>query len=74
MKVDKHIYATQAENALHLTDRGWQQALCAGRALKDLIADEPTRPAHAATGICPTAGGAAARMAAVGRCERVDAV
>ena len=38
--VDKEIYKTVADNALHLTESGWKQALCAGRAMKEIIGDE----------------------------------
>merc|ERR1719488_430584 len=40
--VDKSIYATTPDHALHLTERGWIQAQCAGRELRSIIGDEPT--------------------------------
>ncbi|CAE8611907.1 unnamed protein product [Polarella glacialis] len=41
--VNSQIYESEADSLLHLTDQGWQQAMCAGRALKEEIGDEPVR-------------------------------
>merc|ERR1711934_804722 len=38
--VDHAIYRTSPDNALHLTEKGWEQALCAGRELKAIIGEE----------------------------------
>jgi len=38
--VDHTIYRTVADNALHLTEAGWKQALSAGRAMRDIVGDE----------------------------------
>ena len=40
--VDHTIYASVADNALHLTEKGWMQALSAGRALKEIVGEEQT--------------------------------
>eukprot|EP00928_Gymnodinium_smaydae_P091551 TRINITY_DN7526_c0_g1_i2.p1 TRINITY_DN7526_c0_g1~~TRINITY_DN7526_c0_g1_i2.p1 ORF type:complete len:298 (+),score=24.43 TRINITY_DN7526_c0_g1_i2:89-982(+) len=41
--VDHTIYKHTADNALHLTRAGQQQALAAGRRLKELLGDEPAK-------------------------------
>eukprot|EP00930_Biecheleria_cincta_P013795 TRINITY_DN12127_c0_g2_i1.p1 TRINITY_DN12127_c0_g2~~TRINITY_DN12127_c0_g2_i1.p1 ORF type:complete len:390 (+),score=45.32 TRINITY_DN12127_c0_g2_i1:43-1170(+) len=38
--IDHRIYESVADGLLHLTEKGWQQGTCAGRALKDIIGDE----------------------------------
>lgn len=38
--IDHRIYESVADGLLHLTEKGWQQAYCAGRSLKDIIGDE----------------------------------
>jgi hypothetical protein len=38
--VDQEIYKTKADNALHLTNAGWKQAIGAGARLKEVIGDE----------------------------------
>lgn len=39
--VDQKIYASVPDHALHLTERGWAQAQCAGRELRRILGDEP---------------------------------
>lgn len=41
--VDHKIYEHVADNELHLTDTGWDQAYCAGRELKNIIGDDPVQ-------------------------------
>jgi len=41
--VDHHIYETVADGQLHLTEEGWKQARCAGKALKRIVGDEPVK-------------------------------
>lgn len=41
--VNHQIYKSVADSLLHLTETGWEQGLCAGRALKDLIGDEAVK-------------------------------
>ena len=38
--IDHTIYEHTPDNALHLTERGWEQALSAGNALRKIISDE----------------------------------
>lgn len=38
--VDKSLYETRPDNALHLTQKGWLQAESAGRGIKHLVGDE----------------------------------
>ena len=40
--VNHTIYATVPDHALHLTDRGWEQAQSAGRELRRIVGEEPT--------------------------------
>ena len=40
--VDQTIYASVPDHALHLTERGWTQALCAGKELRRILGDERT--------------------------------
>jgi broad specificity phosphatase PhoE len=38
--VNQSIYSSKADNALHLTETGWNQALSAGRALREIVGSE----------------------------------
>ena len=43
MSVKLALTTALQDNSLHITNLGWEQALCAGRELKKIIRDEPTR-------------------------------